>query len=361
MENQTFSKEWLTQHLERSVEELELSVSSTSKLKDLKIRTIRELARQDIRYLFSVLKRRSFMEITEVLGEMGLCLGMSLTGDILEEVSRLTKEQSDQIRFLMQRKQYPEPDIPLSAGDFNAALGTTHGKRIVALLSPFREQPLDLKPPIKGLEKKVKIALEGLGEDCPMWVISIHDRIQQVKKYKRQFARYEKEIKQWREFKKQKSMNHSPRPSQPVCEYMAFNFGGWGGGMRALTRRDFPKMRHDESTGISFLARIHYLLKERDQVWHKLQESLKTFQGGGLDLGIQVVALRNVVMEMLGITAGLIAEGDFESAQKVKRFLQLAGAGNVPYGIADKHGITDKHEPNEHGFPFLKFFVVFTA
>lgn len=68
------------EHLDKSVEELELSVRSYNCLKNANIRTIRELVQKSEAEMLNTKNfgRKSLNEITEILEEMGLKLGMPL-------------------------------------------------------------------------------------------------------------------------------------------------------------------------------------------------------------------------------------------------------------------------------------------
>lgn len=68
------------EHLDKSVEELELSVRSYNCLKNANIRTIRELVQKTEAEMLKTKNfgRKSLKEIKEILAEMGLSLGMKL-------------------------------------------------------------------------------------------------------------------------------------------------------------------------------------------------------------------------------------------------------------------------------------------
>ena len=68
------------EHLDKSVEELELSVRSSNCLKNANIRTIRELVQKTEGDMLKTKNfgRKSLNEIKEILGTMGLGLGMRL-------------------------------------------------------------------------------------------------------------------------------------------------------------------------------------------------------------------------------------------------------------------------------------------
>ncbi len=70
----------LSEHLSRSVEELELSVRSFNCLKNANIQTIGELVQKSEAEMLKTKNfgRKSLNEIKEILGEMGLSLGMKL-------------------------------------------------------------------------------------------------------------------------------------------------------------------------------------------------------------------------------------------------------------------------------------------
>ena len=72
----------LNEHLDKSVEELELSVRSYNCLKNANIRTIRELVQKTEAEMLKTKNfgRKSLKEIKEILAEMGLSLGMKLDG-----------------------------------------------------------------------------------------------------------------------------------------------------------------------------------------------------------------------------------------------------------------------------------------
>ena len=68
------------EHLDKSIEELELSVRSYNCLKNANIRTIRELVAKTENDLLKTKNfgRKSLNEIKEILQTMGLSLGMSV-------------------------------------------------------------------------------------------------------------------------------------------------------------------------------------------------------------------------------------------------------------------------------------------
>jgi DNA-directed RNA polymerase subunit alpha len=70
----------LNEHLDKSVEELELSVRSYNCLKNANIRTIRELVQKTEAEMLKTKNfgRKSLNEIKEILHSMGLSLGMRL-------------------------------------------------------------------------------------------------------------------------------------------------------------------------------------------------------------------------------------------------------------------------------------------
>jgi DNA-directed RNA polymerase subunit alpha len=70
----------LNEHLDKSVEELELSVRSYNCLKNANIRTIRELVQKTEAEMLKTKNfgRKSLNEIKEILQSMGLSLGMRL-------------------------------------------------------------------------------------------------------------------------------------------------------------------------------------------------------------------------------------------------------------------------------------------
>ena len=72
----------LNEHLDKSVEELELSVRSYNCLKNANIRTIRELVQKSEAEMLKTKNfgRKSLSEIKEILQSMGLSLGMRLEG-----------------------------------------------------------------------------------------------------------------------------------------------------------------------------------------------------------------------------------------------------------------------------------------
>jgi DNA-directed RNA polymerase subunit alpha len=72
----------LVENLSRSVDELELSVRSYNCLKNANIRTIGELVQKDESEMLKTRNfgRKSLNEIKEILGIMGLRLGMNLDG-----------------------------------------------------------------------------------------------------------------------------------------------------------------------------------------------------------------------------------------------------------------------------------------
>jgi DNA-directed RNA polymerase subunit alpha len=70
----------LNEHLDKSVEELELSVRSYNCLKNASIRTIRELVQRTEPEMLKTKNfgRKSLNEIKEILSNMGLSLGMKI-------------------------------------------------------------------------------------------------------------------------------------------------------------------------------------------------------------------------------------------------------------------------------------------
>lgn len=70
----------MNEHLDKSVEELELSVRSYNCLKNANIRTIRELVQKSEPEMLQTKNfgRKSLNEIKEILLDMGLSLGMRL-------------------------------------------------------------------------------------------------------------------------------------------------------------------------------------------------------------------------------------------------------------------------------------------
>ena len=89
-------KEKLKILLEKSVEELELSVRSSNCLKNANIKTLADLV---IKTEVDMLKyrnfgRKSLNEIKEVLEEMGLSLGMKIDKDLLKEIKKSAKTKN---------------------------------------------------------------------------------------------------------------------------------------------------------------------------------------------------------------------------------------------------------------------------
>ena len=81
------------EHLDRSVEELELSVRSYNCLKNANIQTIRELVQKSENEMLKTKNfgRKSLNEIKEVLVQMGLHLGMEVPGWPPENIEELAK------------------------------------------------------------------------------------------------------------------------------------------------------------------------------------------------------------------------------------------------------------------------------
>ena len=81
-------REKLNENLNRSVEELELSVRSYNCLKNAEIRTIRDLVQRSEGEMLKTKNfgRKSLNEIKEILAEMGLSLGMKLDEPAQSEV-----------------------------------------------------------------------------------------------------------------------------------------------------------------------------------------------------------------------------------------------------------------------------------
>ena len=87
------------EHLDRSVDELELSVRSYNCLKNADIKTIRELVQKSEMEMLKTKNfgRKSLNEIKEILSEMGLGLGMKFDehGRIIQEPEESTEDLSD--------------------------------------------------------------------------------------------------------------------------------------------------------------------------------------------------------------------------------------------------------------------------
>ncbi len=87
------------EHLDRSVDELELSVRSYNCLKNADIKTIRELVQKTEMEMLKTKNfgRKSLNEIKEILSEMGLGLGMKFDehGRIIQEPEESTEDLSD--------------------------------------------------------------------------------------------------------------------------------------------------------------------------------------------------------------------------------------------------------------------------
>jgi DNA-directed RNA polymerase subunit alpha len=87
------------EHLDRSVDELELSVRSYNCLKNADIKTIRELVQKSEMEMLKTKNfgRKSLNEIKEILAEMGLGLGMKFDehGRIIQEPEESTEDLSD--------------------------------------------------------------------------------------------------------------------------------------------------------------------------------------------------------------------------------------------------------------------------
>jgi len=81
--------------LEKSVEELELSVRSSNCLKNANIKTIAELVtKTDVDMLqYRNFGRKSLNEIKEVLAGMGLSLGMKIDKELLKEIKKSIKSK----------------------------------------------------------------------------------------------------------------------------------------------------------------------------------------------------------------------------------------------------------------------------
>lgn len=88
----------MLENLNRSVDELELSVRSYNCLKNANIRTIRELVQKTESEMLKTRNfgRKSLNEIKEILGNMGLSLGMDLSAiDALEAKTGVTANKED--------------------------------------------------------------------------------------------------------------------------------------------------------------------------------------------------------------------------------------------------------------------------
>ena len=80
----------INEHLDKSVEELELSVRSYNCLKNANIRTIRELVQKTEGEMLKTKNfgRKSLNEIKDILRTMGLSLGMRLDPPRQDWISR---------------------------------------------------------------------------------------------------------------------------------------------------------------------------------------------------------------------------------------------------------------------------------
>jgi DNA-directed RNA polymerase subunit alpha len=89
------------EHLDRSVDELELSVRSYNCLKNADIKTIRELVQKTEMEMLKTKNfgRKSLNEIKEILAEMGLGLGMKFDehGRIIQEPEDSSEELPDDL------------------------------------------------------------------------------------------------------------------------------------------------------------------------------------------------------------------------------------------------------------------------
>ena len=83
----------VNEHLDKSVEELELSVRSYNCLKNANIRTLRELVQKTEPEMLRTKNfgRKSLNEIKEVLAQMGLHLGMEITDWPPENIEDMAK------------------------------------------------------------------------------------------------------------------------------------------------------------------------------------------------------------------------------------------------------------------------------
>jgi DNA-directed RNA polymerase subunit alpha len=77
----------LNEHLDKSVEELELSVRSYNCLRNANIKTIRELVQKTEGDMLKTKNfgRKSLNEIKDILGTMGLGLGMRVDGAAVQD------------------------------------------------------------------------------------------------------------------------------------------------------------------------------------------------------------------------------------------------------------------------------------
>ena len=87
--------EVVNEHLEKSVEELELSVRSYNCLKNANIQTIAELVTKTDGEMLKTRNfgRKSLNEIKEILEEMGLHLGMKVEEEDLKQISQAQKKK----------------------------------------------------------------------------------------------------------------------------------------------------------------------------------------------------------------------------------------------------------------------------
>lgn len=342
-------QETLVERLSARTDYIELSVRSYNCLKAANIETLGELVQHDERALLRTFGRNSLAEIKEVLADKELYFGMPLP----EEVLALFP-----IRNRHEVKLYPEPLVPLAAHDWNAALKTRYGERIVELLAPFQTQPLALMPPIEDLEERVQRALGALGRQDPVWIVSVSQRREEVivkeREYQQERARWiqngRKGLSPWRAY-----VNIGPEA------YLqgGYSLLGWhrlprSRPLKELDVRERKRGSLSSRDWIWFLVHIYYLLKRRDKVWHRLQESFQTFRGGKLGCSIQLQTIRLVVLETIICEMGLIADGAFDKAAHVDPFVQLARSGNVPFGLVNR---TTANPPRNKDVALLVFVV----
>ncbi len=346
--------------LNLSIAELELAVRSHSALRNIGIETIADLVRKSEEELLKLkgFRKKYLAEINDILEVMGLTLGLNLNEDISSQVARL-QALREQSKPLYARRTYPEPETPLDAEEWNKALETEHGEKIVEFLEPFQKQPLDLMPPIESLKEKITDALLYIKfYPYPIWIVSASER-------KKEDQVFRQAYKIW---------DQSDRSDPPPLR----NYDLIGGRFLSqkryseLTWWNFPTPLSrivDSSAGLRpkntqslewhpFLTKIHYLLKEKTKVWHMLERSFRNYQGAGSP--IQVKTIRKMVMDMVDCRIGLTADGQFESTPVVDNFTKLVLCGNIPFGRVTRYS-PDPMSPYSGGNFKDQVFLVFVA
>jgi hypothetical protein len=190
---------------------------------------------------------------------------------------------------------------PLTAKDWDRALGTAHGDAIVRLLMPFHELPIRLMPPMPHLDKEVPAAMLGLGNDAvPAAVVS-----------RRAF---------------QDAVDRLPEPARR---------GAAMGLVVGLAEA------HDRALG-DFLERTLATTPSFATARNVLQRSLFDEQIARLDRDfgkLSTTGLRLALQHVITAHVAAIADGRPDVAGKIEPFTRMFAAGNWPLGPMKGGGV----------------------